>query len=57
MVDIYLAHVRDGGKRKLIESKRHANLREQTVYSLGRTTIISWQEWTCMYLAYNFAYN
>jgi len=46
MVDIYLAHVRDGGKRKLIESKRHANLSEQTVYSLGRTTIISWQE--CM---------
>ncbi len=55
MVDIYLAHVRDGGERKLIESERHANLTEQTVYSLGRTTIISWKEWTCIrvFIAYN----
>lgn len=29
MADIYLARARDGGKGKLIESKRHANLTER----------------------------
>lgn len=29
MADIYLARVRDGGRRKLIENKRHANLTER----------------------------